>query len=634
MNRVRNFTLLIRNNWKKSVFFGGVAAFGASVVVDRIRIKNLMRVYCEQAVRFGDQPLGPLSPPRHVTVILNPEANKKKAKVRFEKYVAPILHCAGLKVSVVTTEAKGQSQDLMNIMSDTDAVIVAGGDGTIHESVTGLLNRPDGVRFPLGIIPLGNVNSASKSIHQSSPQTGSKLMREVKAIADATLSVVKENVQQIDVLKVETNKTEKPIYAVDGLNFGLMRDVLAQADKYWYLGNNMKPFLAMSSHVIWKRFQDLAYDRPIQIQYTDPCSGCSRCRQPVPVVEDVKPFEVKRWWSAFVPRPKAGTAELRIETPARKTDYSVIHNADCGVWHSLNEPASDGHCINLLVKNDPISQSAELFLHNSDNEHLSKGSLILDAAEVRNGLPPKDATEKIVFRDLRVTLAAEADDSLKSIDDSESHGKQGNDGEEEAVPVQSSTASSKSVQPAKFSTISIDNEEYPVSDVCITRIREAVTVYSPAPAVAATPAASFATSCVLFFFSFLPFSRALDDCSDAIGKQIREGRECWSKSGTCLDSDDQCFCSNGTCTAQQSFAGSWYFPLLVLILAMISLTNVLIRLNFGDALFLWLEKAKKKEKKNKEKKNKETKTKEKGKKKVKHQKTLSVLHPEKELTAC
>lgn len=41
------------------------------------RTNLLMRSYCEEAVKFGDEILPPHQRPRHVTVILNPISNKK-----------------------------------------------------------------------------------------------------------------------------------------------------------------------------------------------------------------------------------------------------------------------------------------------------------------------------------------------------------------------------------------------------------------------------------------------------------------------------------------------------------------------------------------------------------------------------
>ena len=46
----------------------------------------------------------------------------------------------------------------MEIMADADAVLLAGGDGTIMEAVTGLMKRADraeAARVPIGILPVG-----------------------------------------------------------------------------------------------------------------------------------------------------------------------------------------------------------------------------------------------------------------------------------------------------------------------------------------------------------------------------------------------------------------------------------------------------------------------------------------------
>ena len=72
-------------------------------------------------------------------IIVNPSLTPvtcppcSKSKAAFDKYCAPLLHLAGLKVALVRTEHEGQARDLMAIMEKTSAVVVAGGDGTLAE---------------------------------------------------------------------------------------------------------------------------------------------------------------------------------------------------------------------------------------------------------------------------------------------------------------------------------------------------------------------------------------------------------------------------------------------------------------------------------------------------------------------
>ncbi len=101
---------------------------------------------------------------------MNPIANNRKSKALYDKYCAPLFHLAGLRVSLVVTESEGQTKDLMQIMDNTDAVVIAGGNGTLHEAITGLLRRSDESiavqKFPIGIIPIGKRNTIAYSLNK------------------------------------------------------------------------------------------------------------------------------------------------------------------------------------------------------------------------------------------------------------------------------------------------------------------------------------------------------------------------------------------------------------------------------------------------------------------------------------
>lgn len=112
-----------------------------------------MRVYCEKAAKFGAQPIPIDAEPRNITIILNPAANKRKAIDDFEKYCAPILHLAGICVNIIKTESEGHAKTLISDINNTDAIVVAAGDGTVSEVITGLLRRTE--ENTHGLIPLG-----------------------------------------------------------------------------------------------------------------------------------------------------------------------------------------------------------------------------------------------------------------------------------------------------------------------------------------------------------------------------------------------------------------------------------------------------------------------------------------------
>uniref|UniRef100_A0AAQ5YFT8 Acylglycerol kinase, mitochondrial n=1 Tax=Amphiprion ocellaris TaxID=80972 RepID=A0AAQ5YFT8_AMPOC len=154
-----------------------------------------------------------------------------KANNLFEKNAAPILHLAGVEITIVKTDYEGQAKKLIELMEQTDMLIVAGGDGTLQEVITGLLRRPDQDTFsntPIGFIPLGSHNSLSPSLHLLSDN-------KVKDITSATLSILKGETVPLDVLQIKGEK-EQPVFALMGLRWGAFRDVAATISKYWYLG--------------------------------------------------------------------------------------------------------------------------------------------------------------------------------------------------------------------------------------------------------------------------------------------------------------------------------------------------------------------------------------------------------------
>lgn len=98
-----------------------------------------------------------------VTVILNPYANRWGAQARMPA-VETALNRAGVEYDLVLTTAPGEAtqQALRAAQNRVDAVVAAGGDGTVSEVVNGLIRSADGdVTRPLGILPIGTGNDFS-----------------------------------------------------------------------------------------------------------------------------------------------------------------------------------------------------------------------------------------------------------------------------------------------------------------------------------------------------------------------------------------------------------------------------------------------------------------------------------------
>ncbi|XP_045892645.1 acylglycerol kinase, mitochondrial [Micropterus dolomieu] len=260
MARVVKVFRTLRNHWKKSTFAVCVLSYGGHWLYGKHCDNVLRREACLVAREFGRQQIAPHEHLRKATVILNPAACSGKANNLFEKNAAPILHLAGVEITIVKTDYEGQAKKLMELMEQTDMLIVAGGDGTLQEVITGLLRRPDQGTLsntPIGFIPLGSHNSLSPSLHLLSDN-------KVKDITSATLSILKGETVPLDVLQIK-GETEQPVFALMGLRWGAFRDVAATISKYWYLG----PLKTKAAH--WfNTLREWPLVREVSVSYSAP----------------------------------------------------------------------------------------------------------------------------------------------------------------------------------------------------------------------------------------------------------------------------------------------------------------------------------------------------------------------------
>ncbi|XP_044127862.1 acylglycerol kinase, mitochondrial isoform X2 [Bufo gargarizans] len=231
MARVVRIFKTLRNHWKKSTVGFCLLAYGSNWMYGKYCDNLLRRAACQEAQVFGNQLIYPNTTAKKATVFLNPAACKGKARTLFEKNVAPILHLAGIDVYVVKTDYEGQAKQMLELMENTDLIIVAGGDGTLQEVITGLLRRADQASFskiPIGFIPLGTTSTISRTLY---PQSENK----VQHISNATLSILKGETMPLDVLQIK-GEQEQPVFALSGLRWGSYRDAAEKSTKYWYLG--------------------------------------------------------------------------------------------------------------------------------------------------------------------------------------------------------------------------------------------------------------------------------------------------------------------------------------------------------------------------------------------------------------
>lgn len=84
------------------------------------------------------------------------------------------------------TKFKGHPYSIMKEedLKPFSAVIAMGGDGTMHEVINGMMDREDGMKIPIGLIPGGTGNSFMHDLNCLDPQSAIRIIKEgnLKAI--------------------------------------------------------------------------------------------------------------------------------------------------------------------------------------------------------------------------------------------------------------------------------------------------------------------------------------------------------------------------------------------------------------------------------------------------------------------
>lgn len=106
------------------------------------------------------------------TIILNPWAGRGKAGRRQAELEAA-LNAAGVVYTLVRTEHRGHATELARaaVIAGSDTVIAIGGDGTLNETVNGIVegNAASGRRAAFGVIPLGTGSDFVKVLEDVEP---------------------------------------------------------------------------------------------------------------------------------------------------------------------------------------------------------------------------------------------------------------------------------------------------------------------------------------------------------------------------------------------------------------------------------------------------------------------------------
>ncbi len=103
---------------------------------------------------------------KHLLLIVNPAAGTKKAT----KYLADIISVfnkAEFDTHVYITACQGDATEAVKTLGKkADLIVCSGGDGTLNETITGIIQAK--LDVPLGYIPAGSTNDFANSLHLKS----------------------------------------------------------------------------------------------------------------------------------------------------------------------------------------------------------------------------------------------------------------------------------------------------------------------------------------------------------------------------------------------------------------------------------------------------------------------------------
>ena len=101
---------------------------------------------------------------KRLLFIINPRSGKGQIKAHLAD-ILDIMIKAGYQVSVHITQSGGDAtKQTIEQSKDFDRIVCSGGDGTLDEVVTGMMQLPCTARKPIGYIPAGSTNDFGNSL--------------------------------------------------------------------------------------------------------------------------------------------------------------------------------------------------------------------------------------------------------------------------------------------------------------------------------------------------------------------------------------------------------------------------------------------------------------------------------------
>lgn len=178
---------------------------------------------------------------KRLRLIYNPYAGRRKLTAQLDTVIR-IFQEGGNQVYVHRACSPADIEEISSQSTDVDRLVIAGGDGSIHQAVNGLLKVSAKRRPVLGILPVGTANDLAYALHLP------------RSIPEACKVIVKANIFEMDTGKVNER------YFVNVASAGLLTDVSQKVD------TRVKNTLGQLAYFL-KGIETLPSFRPFRVEY-------------------------------------------------------------------------------------------------------------------------------------------------------------------------------------------------------------------------------------------------------------------------------------------------------------------------------------------------------------------------------
>ncbi len=178
---------------------------------------------------------------RRMVMIVNPRGGTRRGP-RVLDSIRPAFESAGITLTVHETTHAGHARELAATLDleGYDGLCLIGGDGTIHEVVNGIMQRPEPSATPLGFIPGGTGNDVLRHFECRDPE-------------ESVRRIVAGNARPVDVMQVTMG--EEVRHCINIVGWGATVDINRTAERLRYLGPPRYTIAALSHILRAKRRQ-------------------------------------------------------------------------------------------------------------------------------------------------------------------------------------------------------------------------------------------------------------------------------------------------------------------------------------------------------------------------------------------